>query len=136
MSSLTFDTESLTERSSFKIDIFDGTDFKYWSQKMFLIFKLKGWTSVIAANSEKPSILEDDREVAKDELVGMNSKSPAWSSGTSSIGDVIPGSLRSTQAHKAAKELVTALAEPRLEADQAQPAQDCHLCSEDRRHWW
>jgi hypothetical protein len=66
--------------------------------------------------------------------VGMNSKSPAGSSDTSSIGDVIPGSLRSTQAHKTAKELVIVLAEPRLEADQAQPAQDSHLCSDDRRH--
>jgi hypothetical protein len=56
------------------------------------------------------------------------------SSATSSIEDVIPGSLRSTQAHKAAKEFVIVLAEPRLEADQAQPAQVSHLCSEDRRH--
>lgn len=62
--------ESNTEadKTSFKVDIFDGTDFKYWSQKMLLIFKIKGWTRIVAPKAETaPNISNED--VAKDETV-------------------------------------------------------------------
>jgi hypothetical protein len=44
--------------TSFKIPLFDGTEYKYWSQQMSLVFKLKGWTEIVCPLTPKAPVIQ------------------------------------------------------------------------------